>query len=141
MRATSTTVVPVPIAKVWDIVADHEGIAKWGPGLTAEVVRAGDTERNGVGAVRRLKPKGPAPAIVEEITGFEAGSRLTYRAVSGVPFKNYNGEVALTKVAGGTRIDWTLNADQRVPVVEGVALKGLSAAMLHALKRYALRSA
>jgi len=141
MRATTSTVVPVSIDKVWALVADHEGLASWGPGVSVELTRAGATERNGVGAVRRIKARGPAPAIVEEITGFDAPHRLGYRALSGVPIKNYAGEVVLTKVAGGTRIDWTLTGDQRIPLVDRATIKAISATLLQLLKRQALRAA
>lgn len=133
MRATASATVPASISQVWAALADHEGMAAWGPGMTVTLTREGTTERNGLGAVRRIKAPGPAPAIVEEITGFEPDRLLAYKAVSGVPFKNYRGEVALTAAGAGTRIEWTLSADRRLPLVEGLALKGVVTALLRLL--------
>lgn len=40
---------------------------------------------------------------VWEVVGFEPGRLLSYQALSGVPLRNYRGEVVLREVAGGTR--------------------------------------
>lgn len=131
MRATATATVPVPAAKVWEVLSDHEGMANWAPALTATLVRPGTTERNGVGAQRRFK-MGPAPEFVEEVTAFEPERRLTYVAVSGIPFRNYVGDVELRPAGdSGTEISYTVSADNRVPVVAAVMANGL----LFALKR------
>ena len=55
---------------------------------------------------------------------------LGYKALGGVPFRNYGGEVVLAPAGGGTRIEWTLTADQRLPVVEQVALKAVVTTLL-----------
>jgi hypothetical protein len=78
---------------------------------------------------------GPAPSIVEEVTAFEPGRRLGYQALSGVPLRNYRGDVVLREVASGTEISYTVSADQRVPLVEQVVVKAISAALLRALVR------
>ncbi|MEZ0578060.1 SRPBCC family protein [Nocardioides sp. MH1] len=140
MRATSTAVVPSSPDQVWAVLADHEGMSSWGPGMKAEVTTPGTAERNGVGAVRRISAPGPAPAIVEEITRFEPGHALGYKALGGVPFKNYRGEVLLTPEGDGTRIDWTLSADQRVPYAEKAALKGVASGLLAAFVRAVKKS-
>lgn len=135
MRATSTAVVPATPDQVWEVLAHHEGMASWGPGMKVELTTEGTADRNGVGCVRKISAPGPAPAIVEEITRFEPGHVLGYKALSGVPFKNYRGEVVLTPEGDGTRIEWTLSADQRVPYAEKGALKGVSASLLKLLVR------
>ncbi len=135
MRATATATVKAPVDQVWAALAHHEGMASWGPGMKVSLDKEGATERNGVGAVRRIKAPGPAPAIVEEITRFEVDGVLGYKALGGVPFRNYSGEVALSPAGGGTRIEWTLTADQRLPVVEQVALKAVVTTLLQPLVR------
>lgn len=137
MRATATATVNAPLDKVWTVLADHEAMASWGPGMKVTLRKQGATERNGVGAVRSIKAPGPAPAIVEEITRFEPDGVLGYKALSGVPFRNYGGEVALSPASGGnaTRIEWTLSADRRVPVAEQVALKVVVSTLLRLLVR------
>ena len=135
MRATATSVVNASPDQVWSVLAEHEGMASWGPGMKVALTKEGTPDRNGVGCVRKISAPGPAPAIVEEITRFEPGQALGYKALSGVPFKNYRGEVKLTPDSGGTRIEWTLSADQRVPYAEKAALKGVATGLLAALVR------
>lgn len=135
MRATATAVVPAPVEKVWEALADHEGMASWGPGMKVALATEGSAERNGVGAVRRISAPGPGPTVVEEITRFEPGRALGYKALSGVPFKNYAGEVELTPAGDGTRIAWTITADQRVPLAERLAITAVANALLRLLVR------
>lgn len=140
MRATSSTTVNVPIEQAWKVLADHAGMSKWGP-ITATVEKPGAPQHDGVGAVRRIVAPGPAPAIVEEITAYDAPTRLGYKALAGVPFKNYAGEVLLSPAGEGTRIEWTLTASSRIPLVEQAALKAVSAALLKAYTGYLKKSA
>jgi uncharacterized membrane protein len=135
MRATSTATVSSPSSHVWDVLSDHEGMSQWGPGVSVTLRSEGSPDRNGVGAVRVIDAPGPMPSIVEEVVAFEPGRTMSYRALSGVPLRNYGGEVVLSEVAGGTEISYTVPADQRVPWVERVVVKAISLALLKALVR------
>ncbi len=135
MRATSTTTVNATVDQVWDVLSDHEGMKHWGPGMWAQLATPGTTDRNGVGAVRRLGAGLPLPAIVEEIVAFEPGKRLGYKALSGVPLKNYHGDVVLREVPGGTEISYSVIVDKRLPAGEQLVAKGISRALLGLLAR------
>lgn len=134
-RVTASATVQRPVEHVWSVLADHEGMTSWGPGLTVTLDQEGSTDRNGLGAVRRIAAPGPAPAIVEEIVAFEPGSKLGYKALSGVPFKNYGGEVVLSPAGTGTRIDYSITLDERVPLVEKGAAAAVARVLLTALVR------
>lgn len=127
--AIATTTVTAPVDRVWAVLADHEGMTGWVPGLKATLDKQGAGDRNGLGAVRRLRPAPLAPAIVEEVVAFEPGRRLAYKALAGVPLRNYGGDVLLAAVDGGTRITYTITSDDRVPLVE----KGVRAVIAKAL--------
>lgn len=135
MFAVTTATVAAPIDKVWAVVADHEGMSEWGPGMTAEITQPGSPERNGLGAVRKIGAPGPAPAIVEQITVFEPNKHLQYKALSGVPLKNYFGDIELKQTAGGTEITYKISAVQRVPLVEQLICKAISVTLLQLLVR------
>ena len=135
MQSTATATVTAAPDAVWAILADHEGMAHWAPGLRVALRTEGAPERNGVGAVREINAPGPAPAIVEEITAFEPGARLGYKALSGVPLRNYHGDVTLTADGTGTRIDYTVSADQRVPIVDQLAVAAIARTLLTTLVR------
>lgn len=135
MRATSTATVAAPTAHVWDVLSDHEGMSHWGAGISVTLRSEGSPDRNGTGAVRVIDAPGPMPSIVEEVVAFEPGRMLSYKALSGVPLRNYRGEVVLREFAGGTEIAYTVTADRRVPLVEQAVVKGISWALLRALVR------
>ena len=132
---TATATVPKPVDHVWSVLVDHEGMSSWGPGLKVTLVTEGTSERNGLGAVRRIDAPGPMPAIVEEVVAFEPNSTFGYRAKAGVPFKNYGGNVTLTPAGAGTRIDYSISLDARVPVLEKAAAAAVARVLLTALVR------
>lgn len=135
MRSVSNAVVKASPDEVWALLADHEGMASWGPGMKVTLTQEGTADRNGIGAVRRIEAPGPAPAIVEEITRFEPGVALGYKALSGVPFKGYRGEVLLRPEGAGTNVEWSISIDQRVPIVEKAAIKSVATVLLRLLVR------
>jgi uncharacterized protein YndB with AHSA1/START domain len=140
MQSTVRATVPVPIDRVWSVLVDHEGMSSWAPGISATVTRPGDADPHGVGAVRRISTPLPMPAIVEEVTAFEPRRRLAYKAVAGVPLRNYHGDVELAETGGGTAISYTIRADQRVPVVEKVLTRVIAAGLLNGLVRAVKKS-
>lgn len=124
---------------VWAVLVDHEGMSSWGPGLKVALQTEGTPDRNGLGAVRKISAPGPMPAIVEEVVAFEPNQTFGYRALAGVPFKNYGGTVTLTPQDGSTRIDYSITLDERVPVVEKAAAALVARVLLTALVRASKR--
>lgn len=130
MQTSSTTVIARPVTEVWEALADHRRIERWAPGLRVTVDDSAASAPGGVGAVRRIAPR-LGPAIVERVTVVEPGRRLAYEALGGVPFRGYGGVVALrARGATETEVTWTLSARRRVPVVERLALAGVTRTLL-----------
>jgi hypothetical protein len=117
MNVTSQTTVAAPIGTVWDKLSDHVGMSQWGP-FTVTMDRPGTADPNGVGAIRRIASPGPGPDIVEEVVTFDAPHVLGYKALSGVPFPGYTGEVRLSEAGAHTRIVWTLSTTASFPLVK-----------------------
>lgn len=136
---TASKTVNRPSEHVWDVLVNHEGMSSWGPGISVSLQTEGSPERNGLGAVRRISAPGPAPAIVEEVVAFEPTRTFGYRALSGVPFKNYGGTVTLTPQGEATRIDYAITLDERVPVLEKAAAALVARVLLTALVRASKR--
>ncbi len=117
-RYTFTHTVSADPERVWAEVADHEGMRSWTPNWAplpkVTLESEGAPERNGVGAVRRIV-MAPGPPIRERVTAFERPTRLTYEALSGVPARNYTGDITLTPSGSGTRIAWTIAFDPAFP--------------------------
>jgi uncharacterized protein YndB with AHSA1/START domain len=136
MQVTSQTTVAVPIDTVWDALSDHVGMGRWAPGLTVTMDKVGATDPNGVGAIRRIASAGPGPDIVEEVVTSEPPHVLGYKALSGVPFPGYSGEVRLTEAGAGTQISYTLTSSATFPLA-----KAPLAAICQGLMRMLARAA
>ena len=136
MRGTATATVAATPAQVWAVLSDHEGMSTWGPGVKVSLTRHGDFERNGAGAQRTIRTAPLVPPMVEEVVDFEPDKRLSYRGVSGVPFRNYLGEVQLRPAGSGTEISYTVSADNPLPGVASALAHGL----LFALKRAVVKA-
>lgn len=135
--ARATKVVDRPVEEVWAALVHHEGMSSWGPGVRVTLDRGGEEERNGVGAVRRIALPGPAPAIVEEVTECTPYA-LGYRAVSGVPFRDYSGRVVLRPLGGRTEVTWSLTARPRVAperLALAAVVRGLVLGFTRSLRR------
>ncbi|MGV0627672.1 SRPBCC family protein [Mycolicibacter minnesotensis] len=137
MHATATTTVAASPSQVWQVLSDYEAMSDWAPGLKITVIRPGTPAPNGVGAQRRIQVAPGMAPLVEEIIAFEPEQRLGYRAVSGIPFRNYVADVALQATGSGTRISYTVSADNRLPGVAPV----LARVLLFGLKRAANKAA
>jgi uncharacterized protein YndB with AHSA1/START domain len=134
MQVTSRTTVAAPIETVWDTLTNHVGMNRWGPGITVTMDKVGASDPNGVGAVRRIASPGPGPDIVEEVVTFEAPHVLGYKALSGVPFPGYAGEVRLTETGAGTQIAWTISSTAGFPLVKA-PLAAISQVLMRLLVR------
>src|ERR1700709_293091 len=88
-------------------------MSRWTPLRRVVMEAGGSPEPNGVGAVRALHLVGPP--IREEVTAFEPERRLGYRALSGIPARDYNGEVVLEPTPEGTRFQWTISFKPALP--------------------------
>lgn len=111
-------------ATVHAALSEHENL---GPVFGASItrVRDGETERNGVGSVRRLKI-GPLPAFEETVTESVPGELIAYRITKGSPLKGHWGEQRLFPTAdGGTRLEYRIGFDAAVPGLAQVVALGL----------------
>jgi len=134
MQVTSQTTVAAPIDRVWEALSDHARISKWAPGLRVTMDKVGTTEPNGLGAIRRISSPGPAPDIVEEVVTFEPPRVLGYKALSGVPFPGYSGEVRLSEAGAGTLITYSLSSSAKFPLVKA-PLTGICQLLMRMLAR------
>jgi uncharacterized protein YndB with AHSA1/START domain len=100
--------------RVWELVANHEGMKKWMP--VREVVRRrpGSPDPDGVGAVRTIR--GSGLVIEERITAFKPPERLEYVLIEGAPVRDHHGEVLLEpRAGGGTHVRWRVRFRPLVP--------------------------
>jgi len=114
-----------PIERVWAFISDYEGYERV-PGVKrARILKPGNPERAGLGAIREIRVQGVV--FEEEITRFEAPNRLCYRITRSRPIRieHEGGDMQLTARDGGTDVHWTTTMGLDLPLVGGVLTRAL----------------
>ena len=119
-----------PIDGVFAAMADHGRYDRFRPISSSELIREGDEDSNGLGAVRRLRAN--FLRFDEEITAYEPPSRLDYLILNvNIPLHHEGGSVRFEPSGTGTHVVWTSVYRITVPLLGGV----LGAAFEGGLKR------
>jgi uncharacterized protein YndB with AHSA1/START domain len=113
---TLTREIAAPPETVFEVLTDHAGYSKLTPLRKSALERQGETDPNGVGAIRKLTVVGPP--MREEVIAYEAPSRFSYKVLSGLPVRDHVGTVELSEGAsGGTRMIYAVRTQPTLPVV------------------------
>lgn len=118
-----------PVKDVWDAYTDHAHWREWAGTPGSRLVREGDLDRNGSGAVRAF-----TGGVREEILSFEPPKRMSYRVTAGMPMKNHQGEVIFEADGPGTRVTWRCEFECRIPGLGGVMRRGVESTFRRALR-------
>jgi hypothetical protein len=103
VRVTAKTAAAPEV--VYGLLADGATWPVWSPIEKFELERTGDPPPEGVGAVRVLT-RGRTIGR-DTVLELEPGRRLQYASHSGLPVRDYVGEIVLDRTPdGGTAIDW-----------------------------------
>ena len=114
----------LPVDRVYAFLSEHEHL---GPlfGATITRVKDGDTSRNGVGSVRRLKI-GRLPSFDETVTEAVPDALIRYRITRGSPLRGHEGVLRFTSGPnGGSHVDYTIRFGAAVPLLDRVVAVGL----------------
>ena len=107
--------ISAPIDEVWRHYTNHRGWEKLMGAGKVVLEPEGQTDPNGVGCVRHVRVAG-IELVAEEITRFDAPSRMEYRIVKGGgPIRAHKGEVLFTEQPGGTLVTWRCQFESSVP--------------------------
>jgi uncharacterized protein YndB with AHSA1/START domain len=107
-----------PIEGVFEAMADHARYDRFRPISASELLREGEADRNGVGAVRRLRAG--LLRFDEEITAFERPDRLDYLIIDvNFPVEHEGGSIRFEPTASGTHVLWTSTFRITVPLIGG----------------------
>lgn len=101
-----TVRINAPIDDVWAVVSNHERMADWSGYAPVALIEDGAPERNGYGAVRRMR--GGMGAVVEQITDWNPRNGLRYRVIKGSPFACHQGKIRLKEFGTETELTWTI---------------------------------
>lgn len=121
--------------QVFDAMSEHENLGKV-LGATVTRVRDGDSERNGAGSVRRLKPLGLPPAFEETIVAAQRPSLIEYTITKGSPMTDHRGQITFEPmVNGGTHLDYQIWFGSGVPGLAAIVKMALTAAFKRGLPK------
>ncbi len=102
-----------PPERIFAYLAEHENLASmFGSKVTR--LRDGDSERNGVGSVRRLQI-GPAPPFEETVTEFAPSERIVYRITKGSPLRGHVGVMTFAPEGEGTHFAYDIRLASPIP--------------------------
>jgi len=111
---TVAQTIPAPIDEVFDVYTEHEKLSGVLGVRSCKLTREGDTEKNGLGAIRELDCG--AIWLREEITGFDRPRRMEYRITKSRPRSNHEyGQVDFVETPGGTTVTWSTRFGVRAP--------------------------
>ena len=107
-----------PIERAFDLLTDHANYKQFRAVDDSKLVRIGNGERNGVGAIRWVRIN--LLRFEEEITEFDRPTRMSYfiRKVN-LPFEHGGGTIELSPAGEGTRAVWTSTFRVPIPVLGG----------------------
>jgi hypothetical protein len=135
-RYTDIRRVAVEPATAWEVVSDHERMSEWTPSRAVVLETPGSPDRNGVGAVRALHMFGPT--VRERITAFEPPTTLRYELVSGLPFRDYTGQITVEPSGNGSVISTAISFRTIIPgtqILVAIAIRVASAGAARAALR------
>ena len=105
-----STVINAPIDRVWNTVADYNGLPAWMPGMKDSTIEDGKSP-NAVGAVRRLGMAGTKDVLRERLEVFDLENhRITYSVLEGpLPVKKILTSLHLRPITDsyGTLGEWS----------------------------------
>jgi mxaD protein len=107
LHLVETVEIKAPLDKVWTAVRDFDGLAKWHPGFSGDVLVSGSNGK--VGAVRKLTIK-DGPVVVERLVAYdEAAHSYRYRITqSPLPLADYSSTITVKPgKAGMTEVTWS----------------------------------
>ena len=110
------THIRAPIERVWELLSDQEAYTFAKVVNEATLLKEGRGEKDGVGAVVRVRALG-AP-VTWEIVAFEPPARLEYRITKVLlPMRHEIGAVEFTTRGDGTDVRWTSSFEVPIPIV------------------------
>lgn len=104
---------PADAATVYALLRDGASWPLWSPIESFELERAGAGDPDGSGAIWIFR-KGRVTGR-DEVAELVADRRFSYRHLTGLPVRDYRGDVDLEPTQGGTRIRWHISFLPRSP--------------------------
>src|ERR1019366_5322322 len=125
---------PQPVEESFAYLSEQENLE---PLFGAKVKRLSDGTdgtRNGAGASRELRI-GPLPGFVETNIEVIPNELIRYRITRGGVLKNHEGVMRFSRQGDGSRLDYTIDFDGKVPGLGAVVKLTLTRNITRALEK------
>ncbi len=129
---------PQPVQELFAYLAEQENLE---PLFGAKIKRLSDGSdgtRNGAGASRELRI-GPLPGFVETNVEVVPNELIRYRITRGGVLRDHEGVMRFSSQGTGSRLDYTITFDGKLPGIGPVVRIGLQRNIAQALQRFATR--
>jgi uncharacterized protein YndB with AHSA1/START domain len=123
--------IAAPPEVVFDVLTDHRLYSELTPLRRSELEREGETDVNGVGAIRKLTAVGPP--MREEVIAYQRPSRFSYKVLSGLPVRDHVGTASLEANGSGTKMTYAVRTTPTVPFAGAVVLIAVKRAITRLL--------
>lgn len=127
-RVTAGTTVAATPAAVYGVIADLDGYPTWAP----ELRRAAVLERDGDGLPTMASFTLDAQVAQLDYTlqyQHDRPGRVRWRLIEGELLRRLDGQYRLTPIAGGTQVDYALEADLAMPLPGALRRRAVRAIM------------
>jgi len=107
LKVSQTVKIKAPLDKVWDTVKDFDGLSKWHPGFSSDVLASGGNAT--VGAVRKLTIK-DGPSFTERLLSYDKAHHSYHYMIveSPLPITNYSSTISVRPAPSGmTEVTWS----------------------------------
>lgn len=136
-RVSITQTFPFSVSKLFDHLGEHENLAALFFPARVSRLRDGNSERNGVGSVRRLRIP-PGPPFEETVTVFVPNQRIEYKITRGSPLKNHYGTMLFSGDDKSATLDYTIEFEGRLPGIGFIVKHLLTNSISRALRKLKL---
>jgi len=108
--------IPAPTQRVFEVITDHGHYDQFDSVVLSRLLKEGNVNRNGLGAIRELKVS--SVRFIETISAYESPSRFEYRVQQcflcfgnngreiRFPLVHNKGQITLEEQEGGTNVYW-----------------------------------
>jgi hypothetical protein len=127
---------PQPVEQVFGYLAEHEHLEPLFGAKIKRLTDGSDGTRNGAGSSREMRV-GPLPPFVETTIEVIPNELIRYRITKGGILKDHEGVMRFSSQGDGSRLDYTITFDGKVPGIAPVVKMSLDRSVAKALRKLA----
>jgi uncharacterized protein YndB with AHSA1/START domain len=129
---------PQPVEEVFAYLSEPKNLEALFGAKIRRLSDGADGTRNGVGATREVKVA-LTPAAVETNIEVVPNELIHYQITKGGVLKDHDATMRFTRQENGSRLEYTIEFDGKVPGIGPVAKRTLTRNITRALREYAQR--